>query len=186
MLCDTSKDAFCWSSFGHESSTVFTALSFVPSLTLSTPHRPCLQYFWRTSRLFFSFLLLLSRTAYNPKSSDHVRKKYKKKLMRYEEECELIGYLGKEMTTSYREPEDRPIDFDHKLTNFLALRGMEPNMTWCAWHSYAPLSRNRAYEDVEMEEDIYIFSLRLADQSKTCWILYRFLLCKYGQFACIA
>ena len=70
--------------------------------------------------------------AYNPKSSEYVRKKYKRKLMRFEEECELIGYLGKEMTASYREPEDRPIDFDHKLTNFLALKGMEPNLTWCA------------------------------------------------------
>ncbi|KAL9969395.1 hypothetical protein ACROYT_G021608 [Oculina patagonica] len=70
--------------------------------------------------------------AYNPKSSEYVRKKYKQKLMRFEEECELIGYLGKEMTNRYREPEDLPIDFDHKLSTFLALKDIEPTTTWCA------------------------------------------------------
>lgn len=70
--------------------------------------------------------------AYNPKSSEHVRKKYKQKLMRFEEECELIGYLGKEMTARYREPEELPIDFDHKLSVFLALKDIEPTPTWCA------------------------------------------------------
>lgn len=70
--------------------------------------------------------------AYNPKSSEYVRKKYKQKLMRFEEECELIGYLGKEMTNRYREPEELPIDFDHKLSTFLALKDIEPTTTWCA------------------------------------------------------
>ena len=71
-------------------------------------------------------------SAYNPKSSEYVRKKYKRKLMRFEEECELIGYLGKEMTSRYREPEDLPIDFEHKLSTFLALKDIEPTTTWCA------------------------------------------------------
>ena len=52
--------------------------------------------------------------------------------MRFEEECELIGYLGKEMTNRYREPGELPIDFDHKLTTFLALKDIEPTATWCA------------------------------------------------------
>ncbi|CAH3032700.1 unnamed protein product, partial [Porites lobata] len=68
-------------------------------------------------------------SAYNPKSSDYVRKKYKQKLMRFEEECELIGYLGKEMTSRYREPEDLRIDFEHKLSTFLALKDIEPTTT---------------------------------------------------------
>lgn len=76
--------------------------------------------------------LCLLISAYNPKSSEYVRKKYKQKLMRFEEECELIGYLGKEMTNRYREPEDLPIDFDHKLSTFLALKDIEPTTTWCA------------------------------------------------------
>ena len=52
--------------------------------------------------------------------------------MRFEEECELIGYLGKEMTSRYQEPEDLPIDFEHKLSTFLALKDIEPTTTWCA------------------------------------------------------
>lgn len=76
------------------------------------------------------FFFLIS--AYNPKSTEYVRKKYKQKLMRFEEECELIGYLGKEMTARYREPDELPIDFDHKLSVFLALKDIEPTPTWCA------------------------------------------------------
>ena len=52
--------------------------------------------------------------------------------MRFEEECELIGYLGKEMTARYREPDELPIDFDHKLSVFLALKDIELTPTWCA------------------------------------------------------
>lgn len=82
----------------------------------------------RSALLYIAYHL----KAYNPKSSDYIRKKYKQKLMRFEEECELIGYLGKEMTNRYREPEELPIDFDHKLTTFLALKDIEPTATWCA------------------------------------------------------
>ena len=52
--------------------------------------------------------------------------------MRFEEECELIKYLGDQMTIRYKEPDERPIDFDHKMTNFLSLKGLEPNLTWRA------------------------------------------------------
>ncbi|XP_033125059.1 adenylate kinase 9-like isoform X4 [Anneissia japonica] len=68
--------------------------------------------------------------AYNPKSSEYVRKKFKKKLMQFEEQCELIRYLGDNMTLKYRDPGTRPIDFDHKMNTFLNLRGTEPTPTW--------------------------------------------------------
>ena len=61
-------------------------------------------------------------SAFNPKSSEFVRKKYKKKLMNFEETCELIQYLGDNMTKRYKEPTERPIDFDFKMNKFVALR----------------------------------------------------------------
>ena len=102
-----------------------------------------MRKFWGVIEVYYGLVQVLNRlrssqyifyfvSAYNPKSSDYIRKKYKQKLMRFEEECELIGYLGKEMTNRYREPEELPIDFDHKLTTFLALKDIEPTATWCA------------------------------------------------------
>ena len=80
--------------------------------------------------------------------------------MRFEEECELIGYLGKEMTARYREPEELPIDFDHKLSVFLALKDIEPTPTWCAW--YFNQGENRfhltvSYDAVEKDKALFIF-----------------------------
>ena len=34
------------------------------------------------------------------------------------------------MTVRYKEPAERPQDFDTKLQTFLALRGIEPTPTW--------------------------------------------------------
>ena len=64
---------------------------------------------------------LVSVSAFNPKSSEYVRKKYKKKLDKFEETCNLIRYLGDNMTVRYKEPEARPIDFNFKLEKFLQL-----------------------------------------------------------------
>ena len=54
--------------------------------------------------------------------------------MQYEETCELIQYLGDTMTRRYKEPQDRPIDFDYKLTQFLQLKNQESTATttWVA------------------------------------------------------
>ncbi|XP_072102423.1 adenylate kinase 9 isoform X1 [Mobula birostris] len=79
----------------------------------------------KSALLYISYHL----KAYNPKSYDYVRKKYKKKLEQYEEHCGLISYLGSKMTRKYKEPKDRPIDFDHKLQMFLSLKNVEPTLT---------------------------------------------------------
>ena len=34
------------------------------------------------------------------------------------------------MTVRYKEPVERPMDFDTKLQTFFALRGIEPTPTW--------------------------------------------------------
>ena len=61
--------------------------------------------------------------AYNPKSSDFVWKKYKRKLAKFDEQCQLIAYLSSSMKTGYQEPNERPLDFQHKMGSFLDLKG---------------------------------------------------------------
>ncbi|XP_054474711.1 adenylate kinase 9 [Anoplopoma fimbria] len=71
----------------------------------------------RSSLLYVAFYL----KAFNNKSTDFSRKKYKKKLALFEENCALIPYLSSAMTGIYRSPRERPIDFEFKLNRFLAL-----------------------------------------------------------------
>lgn len=68
--------------------------------------------------------------AFNPKSTPYIRKKYKQKLDNFQQSCELIKYLGTNMTKRYRDPTDRPIDFDHKMGRFLSLQGQPPLEGW--------------------------------------------------------
>jgi len=72
----------------------------------------------RSSLLYLAYHL----KATNPKSSEYVRKKYQRKLGEFENNCDLIIYLSKIMRWKYMEPEDRPIDFDHKLTFFNSMQ----------------------------------------------------------------
>nr|XP_030738705.1 adenylate kinase 9 [Globicephala melas] len=76
----------------------------------------------RSALLYIAFHL----KAFNPKGSEYTRKKYKKKMEQFMERCELITYLGAKMTRKYKEPQFRPIDFDHKLQTFLSLRNIDP------------------------------------------------------------
>lgn len=65
--------------------------------------------------------LSLCLSAFNPRLSDYTRKKYKRQLAQFEENCELITYLGFTMTAKYKLPQEQPIDFEYKLQRFLAL-----------------------------------------------------------------
>ncbi|XP_063088089.1 adenylate kinase 9 isoform X2 [Cavia porcellus] len=76
----------------------------------------------RSALLYIAFHL----KAFNPRSSEYTRKKYKKKMEQFMERCELITYLSANMTRKYKEPQFRAIDFDHKLWTFLSLRNLDP------------------------------------------------------------
>uniref|UniRef100_A0A3Q1CXD4 Nucleoside-diphosphate kinase n=1 Tax=Amphiprion ocellaris TaxID=80972 RepID=A0A3Q1CXD4_AMPOC len=71
----------------------------------------------RSALLYVAFYL----KAFNPKSSEYARQKYKKKLALFEENCELIPYLSSEMSRNFRLSSELPIDFEFKLNRFLAL-----------------------------------------------------------------
>ncbi|CAK6446699.1 unnamed protein product [Pipistrellus nathusii] len=76
----------------------------------------------KSALLYIAFHL----KAFNPKGSEYTRKKYKKKMEQFVERCELITYLSAHMTRKYKEPQFRPIDFDHKLQTFISLKNMDP------------------------------------------------------------
>lgn len=77
---------------------------------------------WLSLFLSYLALILFDILAINPNSTDYVHKKYKRKLLQFEETCELITYLGHNMTRRYQEPKDRAIDFDFKLDQFMQLQ----------------------------------------------------------------
>ncbi|KAM4713125.1 adenylate kinase 9 [Anableps anableps] len=71
----------------------------------------------RSALLYVAFYL----KAFNPKVTDYTRQKYKKNLASFEENTELISYLSSVMSRGFKPPSERPIDFDFKLSKFLAL-----------------------------------------------------------------
>uniref|UniRef100_A0A3Q3Q5R8 Uncharacterized protein n=2 Tax=Monopterus albus TaxID=43700 RepID=A0A3Q3Q5R8_MONAL len=74
----------------------------------------------RSALLYLAFYL----KAFNHKSTDYTRQKYKKKLALFEENCTLIPYLSSIMRGNYKPPNECPIDFEFKLNRFLALEDL--------------------------------------------------------------
>jgi len=110
---------------GYLEQTVASAI--IKSLTAvgaSKPKHPFLNP-TRSALVYVAFHL----KANNPSSSDFKKKKYKQKLEKFDEKCQLIHYLSNNMTVSYREPKHRPIDFDHKMSSFLQLKDTQPSLS---------------------------------------------------------
>lgn len=70
--------------------------------------------------------------AYNPKSTDYRRKKYKQKLTYFEQKCNLIDFLFKQATIKYKDPAKRSSEYNDKLESFFALQDNVPTMNWLA------------------------------------------------------
>ena len=66
--------------------------------------------------------LALHLKAFNPRSSDHIRNKYKQKLVRFQTHCSLVNYLGAHMGPRRTPIEELPRDFDDKLNSFFSFQ----------------------------------------------------------------
>lgn len=60
--------------------------------------------------------------AFNPKTNKLVREKYKKKLDTFETHCKLIDYLSANMDSGYKEPVERPLQFEKQMSTFMHLK----------------------------------------------------------------
>ncbi|XP_017457312.2 adenylate kinase 9 isoform X2 [Rattus norvegicus] len=101
-----------------------TATSLIKAMNAAGNLKPKLPFLSvrRSVLLYIAFHL----KAFNPKGSEYSRKKYKKKMEQFVERCELITYLSSKMTRKFKEPQFRPIDFDHKLQTFMSLKNIDP------------------------------------------------------------
>ena len=124
------------------------------------------MYLWHHVCLFF--------TAYNPKSSEYIRKKYKKKLAEYENTCDLISYLGNTMTRRYKEPKDRPQEFDFKLETFIQLKNKEPTTTYCWTYCWTfHLWATGDAHSIHLLHFIHKYELFFIIDNSALWLLFR-------------
>jgi len=106
---------------GYMEQTVCT--SVIKALTAVGCMKP--KYPYLSPKQSATLYLAYHLKAFNPKSKEYVRDKYKKKLRDFEDSCELISYLSRIMKRKYCEPEDRPIDFNYKLSSFVGLQSSQ-------------------------------------------------------------
>ncbi|XP_060948026.1 adenylate kinase 9-like [Limanda limanda] len=73
----------------------------------------------RSAVLYVGFYL----KATNEKSEEYIRRMHKANLTVYEKSCALLPYLSSAMRGRYKQPSERPIDFESKMNEFQALKG---------------------------------------------------------------
>lgn len=104
------------------------ATSIIKSLTSTGNFKPKYPFLsLRNSALIY---LAYHLKAYNAKSSDYLRRKFRRKLYIFEEQCELISYLAQHTTIRYKPPERRTPDFNIKYETFFALKQNVPTLNW--------------------------------------------------------
>ncbi|CAF4492974.1 unnamed protein product, partial [Rotaria socialis] len=111
---------------GYLEQTVATAI--IKSLTATGCFKPKFPFLSvQASALTYMAYHL---KAYNTKSSDYLRRKFRRKLYIFEEQCELISYLAQKTTVRYKEPQKRSPDYNVKYETFFALRHNVPTLNW--------------------------------------------------------
>ncbi|CAF0983872.1 unnamed protein product, partial [Didymodactylos carnosus] len=111
---------------GYLEQTVANAI--IKSLTATGSFKPKFPFLSiKSSALIYAAYHL---KAYNSKSSDYLRRKFRRKLYIFEEQCELIGYLADKSTIRYKAPENRTPEYNVKYETFFALKENVPTSNW--------------------------------------------------------
>ncbi|CAF1144837.1 unnamed protein product [Adineta ricciae] len=122
----TSIDVLNLPSLGYLEQTV--AQSIIKSLTATGCFKPKFPFLSiKSSALIYMAYHL---KAYNTKSSDYLRRKFRRKLYIFEEQCELISYLAEKTTIRYKKPEKRTPEYNIKYETFFALQHNVPTLNW--------------------------------------------------------
>ncbi|CAF3709748.1 unnamed protein product [Adineta steineri] len=122
----TSIDLINLPCLGYLEQTIAQAI--IKSLTATGCFKPKFPFLSiKTSALIYMAYHL---KAYNTKSSDYLRRKFRRKLYIFEEQCELINYLAEKTTVRYKKPEKRTPDYNIKYETFFALQHNVPTLNW--------------------------------------------------------
>lgn len=122
----TTVDILNLPSLGYLEQTVAQAI--IKSLTATGSFKPKFPFLSiKSSALIYMAYHL---KAYNTKSSDYIRRKFRRKLYVFEEQCELIGYLAEKTTVRYKKPEKRTPEYNVKYETFFALQHNVPTSNW--------------------------------------------------------
>jgi len=122
----TPIDLFNLPSLGYLEQTVATAIT--KSLTATGCFKPKFPFLSiQSSALIY---LAYHLKAYNSKSSDYLRRKFRRKLYFFEEQCELISYLAEKTPIRYKEIDKRTPDYNIKYETFFALQQNTPTLNW--------------------------------------------------------
>jgi adenylate/nucleoside-diphosphate kinase len=122
----TSIDVLNLPSLGYLEQTVATAI--IKSLTSTGNFKPKFPFLsLRTSALIYMAYHL---KAYNSKSSDYLRRKFRRKLYIFEEHCQLIPFLAEKTTIRYKESDRRSVEYNVKYETFFALKQNMPTLNW--------------------------------------------------------
>ncbi|UJR31514.1 hypothetical protein I4U23_019003 [Adineta vaga] len=122
----TTIDVFNLPCLGYLEQTVAQAI--IKSLTATGCFKPKFPFLSiKSSALIYMAYHL---KAYNTKSSDYLRRKFRRKLYIFEEQCELINYLAEKTTIRYKKPEKRTPEYNVKYETFFALQHNMPTLNW--------------------------------------------------------
>jgi adenylate/nucleoside-diphosphate kinase len=104
------------------------AAAIIKSLTTTGCFKP--KFPFLSVQTSASMYMAYHLKAYNTKSSDYLRRKFRRKLYIFEEQCELISYLAEKTTVRYKESDKQAPDYQVKYETFFALQHNVPTLNW--------------------------------------------------------